>query len=88
MKTVAESPALNQAVADLSRRAASFLELVHAGAETDVSAAAERQLRTIREIARCTGVPLDDLPAWNANITTWRAIARLAYGVGTAARAG
>lgn len=78
MKTVAVSKALNQAIADLSAAAAEFLAQVHEGRVPDVRAAADEHLHAVREFARCTGVDLNDVPAWIDNITNWRAIARLA----------
>lgn len=78
MKTVAESPALDQAVADLSEAAWYFLQRVHRGAEAAVSGTAATHLQKLRELARCTGVALDDVPAYRRNTTNWRAIARLA----------
>ena len=78
MNTVAVSKALNQAIADLSAAAAEFLQQVHEGMVPDVRAAADEHLHAVREFARCTGVDLNDVPAWIDNITNWRAIARLA----------
>jgi hypothetical protein len=78
MKTVAVSKALNQAIADLSAAAAEFLQQVHNGAVPDVRAAADEHLYAVREFARCTGIDLNDVPAWNENVTNWRAVARLA----------
>jgi hypothetical protein len=72
---------LNQAVADLSADAAAFLQQVHAGVAGDAHATAARHLRRLREFVHATGATLEDLPAWNANITGWRAIARLANSV-------
>lgn len=65
-----------------------MLQQVHEGAVADARASAERQLRTLREFVRCTGVDLSELPSWNANITNWRAIARLASAAGVTAQAG
>jgi len=79
--TVAVSGLLNQAVADLSADASAFLQQVHAGAAGDAHATAARHLRRLREFARATGAPLEDLPGWKANITGWRAFARLANSV-------
>lgn len=75
------SPALNQAVADLSSDAAAFLRQVHAGGTGDAHATAAQHPRRLREFVRATGATLEDLPAWNANITGWRAVARLANSV-------
>jgi hypothetical protein len=75
---VAESPVLNQAVAELSGQAFALLRDVHAGAASDAQATAARQLHQLRELARCTGVDLNDVPAYRQSTTSWRAIARLA----------
>jgi len=75
---VAESPVLNQAVAELSGEAFALLRDVHAGAARDARATAARQLHQLREIARRTGVDLNDVPAYQQSTTNWRAIARLA----------
>jgi hypothetical protein len=79
---------LNQAVADLSVGAIATLRQVHAGVAIDPRATAAIHLRTLREFVRATGAALEDLPAWNANITGWRAIARLAHPVVAASQAG
>jgi hypothetical protein len=78
MKTVAVSRAVNQAIADLSAAAMEFLQQVHEGAVHDVRTAADEHLHAVREFARCTGIDLNDVPAWNENVTNWRAVARLA----------
>lgn len=88
MKAVAVSNVLNQAVADLSADAGAFLREVHQGTAGDVHATAEHHSRKLREFVRSTGVVLDDLPARNANITGWRAIARLAHPVVETTQAG
>jgi hypothetical protein len=81
-------PALNQAVADLSADVIAFLQQVHDGVAEDVRATAAYHQRRLREFVRATGVTLNDLPAWQANSTAWRAIARLASPVMTATQAG
>jgi len=81
MKTVAVSRALNQAIADLSAGVAEFLQQVHEGSVPDVRTAADEHLHAVREFARCTGIDLNDVPAWNENIPNWRAVARLAASV-------
>jgi len=81
-------PALNQAVADLSVDAIAFLQQVHDGVAEDVRATAAHHQRRLREFVRATGVTLNDLPAWQANTTGWRAIARLASPLMTATQAG
>ena len=78
MKTVAESPALNQAIADLSADAWSLLQRLHADTATDARSEAHGLLSRLGEFARCTGVDLYDVPAYRRNTTNWRAIARLA----------
>jgi len=75
---VAENPPLDDAVADLSADAQAFLRRVHEGLEPDARAGAALHQRRLREFVRATGAWLDDLPSWRANITGWRAIARLA----------
>ncbi|MBI5284445.1 MAG: hypothetical protein HY874_05045 [Chloroflexi bacterium] len=79
---------LNQAVADLSAGVMASLRQVHAGVAIDARATAAQHLRKLREFVRATGATLEDLPAWNANITGWRAIARLAHPVVAASQAG
>ena len=88
MKAVAVSSVLNQAVADLSADVDAFLREIHQGTVGDVHASAEHYSRKLRELVRSTGVVLDDLPAWKANITGWRAIARLAHPVVETTQAG
>jgi hypothetical protein len=78
MKGVAENGLLDDAVADLSSDAQAFLLRVHCGDEPDVRSGAAMHQRRLREFVRATGVWLEDLPSWRANITGWRAIARLA----------
>jgi len=56
--------------------AMAFLWRVHSGDAPDMRGTAAvflRRLETIRPVAQLRGVP-----AWDSNITTWRAIARLA----------
>jgi hypothetical protein len=78
MKTVADSPALNDAIAQMSDRAWRLLRDVHAGRRSDARAMATSHLRDLTELARCTGVDLNDVRAYKTNATHWRAIARLA----------
>ena len=78
MKTVAESPALNQAIADLSEAAAAFLCEIHRGTVERPAVTARAFLHELRELARCTGVDLNAVPSYQRNTTNWRAIARLA----------
>ena len=75
---VAVERTLNQAIADLSETVRDFLTHVHASDVTGVQARADGYVRSLREFVRCTGVDLEALPAWNANTTNWRAVARLA----------
>jgi hypothetical protein len=78
MKAVATSPAVQQIIADLTARADALAREAQHAPSADVRAAAEEQLRALREFVRCTGIDLNDLPAWTSNITVWRAIATLA----------
>jgi hypothetical protein len=78
MTTVAAGPVLNQAVAEISADAFAFLCAVHNSAIDDVRARADAHMHQLREFARTTGAALRDLPAYHANITSWRAVARLA----------
>jgi len=78
MKTVAGSPALNDAIAQMSDRAWRLLRDVHAGRRSDARAMAANQLRDLTEFARRAGVDLNNVPAYRTNSTLWRAIARLA----------
>lgn len=89
MKTVAVSPVVNQAIADLSAEAAALLQRTHEGEAPDARLAADAHLRRLREFVRCTGIDLNDVPAWNTHTANWRAIARLAgRRVNTATEAG
>ena len=78
MNAVAADKVLNQAVADLSTLAFTFLCAAHAGDVADVRAAADIHMHQLRELARETGADLDAMPAYKASITNWRAVARLA----------
>ena len=78
---------MNQAIADLSAEATALLERTHEGTAHDVRAAADAHLRRLREFVRCTGVDLNDVPAWSAHTANWRALARLA-GRGVETQAG
>lgn len=79
--SIAASAALNHAVAELSASAFALLRDVHAGDARDAQASARRQIARLRELARCTGVDLNDVPAYRQSTTNWRAIARLAGSV-------
>ncbi len=78
MKAVAASTGLNQAVAEISAGAFAFLCAVHNSEVDDVRMTADAQMHQLREFVRATGARLDDLPAYRANTTNWRAVARLA----------
>lgn len=73
---VATTALFDDAVAELSMEAMAFLWRVHSGDAPDTRGTAAvflRRLAAIRQPAE-----LGDVPAWESNITTWRAIARLA----------
>ena len=78
MTTVAMSTALNDAIAQMSERAWGLLRDVHAGRRRDARAMAVMHLRELNEIARCTGIDLNDVPAYRTHSAHWSAIARLA----------
>jgi hypothetical protein len=78
MTTVANSAALNDAIAQMSERAWGLLRDVHAGRRADARAMARTHLRELHEIARCTGIDLNDVPAYRTHSAHWSAIARLA----------
>jgi hypothetical protein len=69
---------MNDAIAQMSDRAWRLLRDVHAGRRHDGHAVAAGLLRDLTELARCTGVDLNGIPAYGTNSTHWRAIARLA----------
>ena len=78
MNAVANDQVLDDAVAVLSEQAFEFLCAAHAGLVKDPRAAADAYMHRLRQFARETGADLAALPAYNANITNWRAVARLA----------
>jgi hypothetical protein len=78
MKTVAESPALEHAIAELSGAAFALLRDVHEGHACHPRTDAALLIERLREIARCTGADLNDVPAYRHSTSNWRAIARLA----------
>jgi hypothetical protein len=78
MTTVASSPALNDAIAQMSERAWGLLRDVHAGRRHDGRAVASSLMRDLAELARCTGVDLNDVAAYRTHSAHWRGIARLA----------
>jgi hypothetical protein len=81
MNAVAADEVLNQAVADLSTDAFTFLCAAHAGEIADVRATADIHMHRLRALVRETGADLDAVPAYKASITNWRAVARLAGSV-------
>ena len=73
---VATTALFDDAVAELSIEAMAFLWRVHSGDAPCARTTANvflRRLAAISPIAQLRG-----MPAWESNITTWRAIARLA----------
>ncbi len=78
MTVVAAATVLDQAVAEISADAFAFLCAVHNSEIEHVQRQADTRMHRLREFARMTGASLDELPAYNANITNWRAVARLA----------
>lgn len=78
MNAVATDTVLDDAVAVLSEQAFEFLCAAHAGLTKDPRATADSYMHRLRAFARETGADLASLPAYNANITYWRAVARLA----------
>jgi hypothetical protein len=78
MKTVAASPAMNEAIAELSAAAFALLRDVHDGRACHPRTDAALLIGRLREIARCTGADLNDVPAYRQSTSNWRAIARLA----------
>jgi hypothetical protein len=78
MKTVADSAALNDAIAQMSDCAWRLLRDVHAGRRHDGRDVAAGLLRDLTQLARCTGVDLNDVTVYRANATCWRAVTRLA----------
>jgi hypothetical protein len=81
MNAIATDAVLDDAIAVLSEQASEFLCAAHAGLVKDAHATADAYMHRLREFARMTGAPLDEMPSYNANITNWRAIARLAGSV-------
>ena len=79
--TVAGERYVEQAVADLGDGARMFLERLHRDEVHDVRGEASLHLRRLREFARLHGADLDAMASYQANITNWRAVARLAGSV-------
>jgi len=88
MKTVAANDPVEQAVADLGYAAYTLLERVHRMEVPSPGHEAALHLRRLREFARLQGCDLDGSASYQANITSWRAIARLAGSVIETTRAG
>jgi hypothetical protein len=78
MNAVSNDHFLDDAISVLSEQAFEFLCAAHAGLVKDSRAAADAYMHRLRQFARETGADLAALPAYNANITNWRAVARLA----------
>lgn len=78
MKTVAMSPSMHEAIAELSGAAFALLRDVHDGRACHPRTDAALLLGRLREIARCTGADLNEVPAYTQSTTNWRAVARLA----------
>jgi hypothetical protein len=78
MKAVAKSQAMHEAIAELSGAAFALLRDVHAGRARHPRTDAALLIQRLREIARCTGAHLNDVPAYRQSTTNWRAVARLA----------
>jgi hypothetical protein len=68
-------------MADLGRYAVAFLVQVHNGDVADAKGVAELHMRRLREFVRRSGVSPDEVPAYRAHTSTWRAVARLASAV-------
>ena len=79
--TVAGERYVEQAVADLSDGARMFLERLHRDEVHDARGEATLHLRRLRQFARLHGADLDATASYRANITNWRAVARLAGSV-------
>jgi hypothetical protein len=73
---VAASAIFDDAIAELSMEAMAFLWRVHSGDAPDVRATAASFLRRLDVATRDDD--LGESPAWQDNITSWRAVARLA----------
>jgi hypothetical protein len=68
----------------LSGAAFALLCGVHDGTVRTPGNDAARLIARLREIARCTGADLNQVPAYTQSTTNWRAIARLAGSLVTA----
>jgi hypothetical protein len=78
MTVVAAATVLHQAVVEISADAFAFLCAIHNSEIEHAQRQSDAHLHRLREFTRATGAALEDLPAYNANITSWRAVARLA----------
>jgi hypothetical protein len=78
---VADEWYVEQAVADLGDGARMFLERLHRDEVHDVRGEASLHLRRLRALARLHNADLDATASYQANITNWRAVARLAGSV-------
>jgi hypothetical protein len=78
---VADERYVEQAVADLGEGARMFLERLHRGEVYDAAGEATLHLRRLRGFARLHGADLDTTESYQADITNWRAVARLAGSV-------
>jgi hypothetical protein len=78
MNAVAADAVLDDAIAVLSEQASEFLCAAHAGLTKDARTVAGTYVRRLRDLALAADADLWSLPAYNANITDWRALATLA----------
>jgi hypothetical protein len=79
--TVAGERYVEQAVADLGDGARMFLERLHRDEVYDARGEATLHLRRLRAFARLHGADLDAMASYQANVTNWRAVCRLAGSV-------
>jgi hypothetical protein len=85
---VATQMDVEQAVADLGDGARMFLERLHRGEVHSPRGEAALHLRRLRGLARLHGVDVGAMTSYQANITSWRAVARLAGSVIETTQAG
>ena len=88
MTGVATEGYVEEAVADMGNAARSFLARLHREDVIDARCEAGLHLRRLREFSRLHGVDLDAMASYEANITNWRAVARLAGSVVETTQAG
>ena len=86
--SVAGEKGVEQAIADLSDGARMFLERLHRDEVHNVRGEASLHLRRLRQLAWLHGADLDAMASYQANITSWRAVARLAGSVIETTQAG